>query len=142
MKRLFTTSTRPLIPLCSFGWHFKDTRTRSGIAVGNAFFDGNVSLSWDHYEVSVRQAMTSSLAYLMGKENLPAGMLVPFTTDGRFLHHTIHQVAMASRERLDMLTGFPPTIFTRQYDVICPLPTSHGPAESPSLHMASTIAKT
>jgi hypothetical protein len=147
MIRYFSTpATTALLPLCAMGWQAREARTRSGWTVGNALFDGNYRTSWEHYDVSVRQAMTSSLAYVKGgKDKLPNNLMIPMTTDGRFLHHYIQDVMGASRsqcERLrSVLKGRPTqTIFSRKYDIICPLPSSKGQAAIGNQRITQSMA--
>jgi len=127
-------------PLCLFGWQTRDLRTKSALSIGNALMDGNYRTSWDHYDVPTRQAMVSSLAYLKGTDSLPPGLLVPLTNDGRFLRSYVHDCIQASKDGLSGLSS-QVTIFHRSYDVICPLPSSKGPASKSNSEVAHVIAK-
>jgi hypothetical protein len=142
MVHLFPSKMRR-IPLSQIGWSFVDRRC--GPCVGTSVFDGDYRLSWDFYHLSQRIAMVSCLAYLNGgKENLPPNLVSPRSEDGRYLHGLTRDVLRESLHQLRMGRLAPSshqeTVLSSQYDAICPLPSSKGPASAANIAMAKTIA--
>ena len=131
-------------PLCQIGWQFADNRVASRLCVGNALFDGDYRTSWEFYRVPQRLALVSSLSYLKGGEtNLPRGLMIPTSSDGRYLHALAHDVISETKHNLNSVT-FPhdmQSVFHRAYDVIVPLPSSKGPASPPNNDICRVISR-
>jgi hypothetical protein len=88
--------------------------------------------------------MSSSLAFLKGgADQLPRGVVLPLTVDGRFIRRYASDTIKASRDNMHLLnrpdSSFE-TVFQRQYHIVCPLPSSKGPASPSNMALATTIA--
>ena len=131
-------------PLSLTGWNFEESRASNGICIGNALLDGDYRTSWEYFGVPQRLSLFSSLAYVKGGiENLPRGSSFHGSADGMILKHLIVDVCAESKVlagNLNTNNGITHTVFDQHYDVICPIPSSKGPASIPNLEVAKAVS--
>jgi hypothetical protein len=136
-QRWLHSSSNP-VPLCTFGWSGNDSRTASKITLGSALLDGNYQTYWEHFGVAQRAVLGASLAFIKGG-NVPRGIRVPFVASGRVLLNYVYDSVSNSIECSNQLGQ--DNIFQRKYDLICPLPSSKGPATAPNIECANMLSK-
>jgi predicted amidophosphoribosyltransferase len=114
---------------CTLGWSCKDYRSKSKLYIGNALLCGGENIQdWNHFDVPQKQTLHSALDFLKGRDSSSETETLDFLANviGNSVENTPEGKC---------------TIFQRQYDVICPIPSSKGPVSIPNLKTAQMLSK-
>ncbi|CAD7970823.1 unnamed protein product [Amoebophrya sp. A25] len=159
-SRYFSSRTEFPAPRCLTGWSFDDNRDQvSGLVVGNALLDGDYRSSWPHFRASQQLGLANTLAYLKGGfDELPRSVIEPPTSGPHLPETLVYEMIRESRRAAqarfrnvsdstasqsdEIESSYPKeTVFSRMYDMICPLPSSKGVASNANHRMAHVVAR-